>query len=126
MWYPFFSVPPVGTITVVLPAFSASRVSSHVNSSMKTVSGACDGVPAGAVSNVGRRGPAGCGAALAAATAAAAPTAATATAAAAPASATVGRLAVPAISLDLRERVVDLDLQERPCRLPQWTWSDRR
>ena len=54
MWYPFFSVPPVGTITVVFPAFSASRVSSHVSSSMNTVSGACVGVLlAGAVVMVG-------------------------------------------------------------------------
>ena len=54
MWYPFFSVPPVGTITVVFPAFIASRVSSQVSSSMNTVSGARVGVlPAGAVSIVG-------------------------------------------------------------------------
>ena len=76
MWYPFFSVPPVGTITVVLPAFIASRVSSHVSSSMNTVSGGRVGVLlAGAVSIVGSSGPARSAGGRAAAAAAAAATA---------------------------------------------------
>src|SRR5687767_2823158 len=60
MWYPFFSVPPIGTINTVLPAFIASRFSSHVSSSTNTVSGALVGVLlAGAVVIVGPVGGAG-------------------------------------------------------------------
>ena len=33
---PFCSTPPVGMMTVVLPAFSASRTSCHVNSSVNS------------------------------------------------------------------------------------------
>src|ERR1044072_7449667 len=106
MEYPFFSVPPVGTITVVFPAFIASRVSSHVNSSMNTVSGACVGVLlAGAV-------------VIVAGTARSASPSPSGTA---PASAfwsgrgfgLLARDGAGRQPLDLCERVVDLDLQQR-------------
>src|SRR5262245_58861036 len=47
MWGPFCSVPAVPMMTVVVPAFTMSRTSAHVRSSMNTVSGA---LPADAVS----------------------------------------------------------------------------
>src|SRR5215217_863570 len=40
---PFGSIPPVETITVVLPALTASRTSIHVMSSIQTVSGGVSG-----------------------------------------------------------------------------------
>src|SRR6188474_585193 len=47
MWGPFCSVPPVGTMTVVLPAAMRSRTSSQVSCSRKTVSGTwADAAPA--------------------------------------------------------------------------------
>src|SRR5712664_2801268 len=41
---PFGSIPPVEMMTVVLPAFTASRTSIHVMSSIHTVSGGVSGL----------------------------------------------------------------------------------
>src|SRR5437588_6357612 len=45
MWEPFCSVPPIGTITVVLPARIWSRNSVQVSSSRNTVSDAWTAAP---------------------------------------------------------------------------------
>ena len=118
MWYPFFSVPPVGMMTVVFPAFSASRVSSQVSSSMKTrvrrlrrcLAGAVpwsSSAESCAVRRRERRAPR--------------PAASAASATPPPAAAFGRRRRFGLLPrdraghqpFDLRDRVVDLDLQER-------------
>ena len=93
-------------MNTVLPAFIASRVSSHVSSSMNTVSGALVGViDAGAVFIVGSSDGRGPPARLAAAAAA--------TAALRRLRRGDRRLAAVVHALDLRDREIDLDLQQR-------------